>query len=122
MNNKNEWVSECAHCREQKRLEYARYGYAICWECEHTIAASLQMVKKAFCRICRRRYAWLWGKYEYDKGFICHGCTNGAHCQKCRNAAADKMVDSPIGPLWVCDAHAAPLTGMPQEPKVDRIY
>jgi hypothetical protein len=40
-------TGQCGHCGKQQRLEYARYGFAVCWECEHTIAASLEDGKKS---------------------------------------------------------------------------
>ena len=122
MENKEQWIGECARCESEKHLEYARYGFAICWECEHKIAASLREVKKAFCRVCRKRFSWLWGKYEYDKGFTCLGCTRGATCQKCRTAPAVKLIDSPIGKIWGCSADAGSMDEPPQEYKVDRLY
>ena len=96
----------CGHCGKQDRLEFTRYGYAICFGCEHTIAASLQLVKKAYCRSCRRRFSWLWGKYHYDRGFRCRACLEGTRCQRCQAAPADKLVDTPLGPLWMCAADA----------------
>src|SRR5690606_4035850 len=99
-------VGECALCRTSKRLEYARYGFLICLECEHVVVATNNNVKKAYCRICRRHYSWIWGKYEYDRGFLCLGCINGRACQKCGAPGADRMADYDPGPIWICEADA----------------
>ena len=100
-------VGECIRCKSAKRLERARYGFAVCYVCDLVIEASLAGENEAFCHRCRERFSWLWGSYSYDSGFLCLGCANTIVCQICRTVPAETLAAGSVGDLWMCATHAA---------------
>jgi hypothetical protein len=97
-------LAQCTYCGNKRELSFVRYGFLICGQCEPLIAASLTNVRQVNCRECKHKFSWLWGKYEYGRGFVCRACTSGAWCQECRSAPAAKLAGRAEGAVWVCES------------------
>ena len=99
-------LAQCTYCGKKRELSFVRYGFLICDHCDPLIAASLENVRQVKCRTCKHKYSWLWGKYEYGRGFVCRACMSGAWCQECRTAPAAKLAGDPAAPMWLCESCA----------------
>ena len=112
-------LAQCTYCGNKRELGSVRYGFLICGQCDHLIAASLTNVRQVNCRECKHKFSWLWGKYEFGREFVCRACASGAWCQACRSAPAAKLADGGEGAIWICEGCSPGDAFVPRKGRVE---